>query len=306
MERRIEYRLQPEDAGTYRTALDVLKKELRLTVRQIRTSKYLPGGILLNGERITVRHPVVPGDALSVLLEEKEPPSALQVWHDESIVVPIDILWEDEDVVILNKPAGIPVHPSHGHYADTMANALCGFYQKQGLTLVPRSVGRLDKDTSGAILFAKNRTAASRLSGQGTMHKTYLALVSGLVGRDTFTIDLPLKKETDVLNRMIVSPDGKTAVTHGRVLERFTGRDSTLLRLTLETGRTHQIRVHMAAAGHPLLGDPIYNPRSQKENPDDPKGTTRALLHCESIQFMHPFTNTSVTVTAPVPEDFRP
>ncbi len=296
MERRIEYQIRPEDSEDYRIILDVLKKKFRLTVRQIRTSKFTPDGILLNGSRATVRRPVVPGDRLSILLEEKEPASALEVRYDEGVQVPLHILYEDEDVVVLNKPAGYPVHPSHGHYADTMANALCAHYQEMGQTLIPRAVGRLDKDTSGAILFAKNRTAASRLSRRDSVSKTYLALASGEICEDSFTISLPIAREEEHLNRMCVSPEGKPAVTHARVLKRFPGY--TLLRLTLETGRTHQIRVHLASAGHPLLGGPIYGSVTTA-------GLSRALLHCEALTFVHPFTEKEIRVEAPLPPYFR-
>ena len=303
MERRIDYQIKPADLLELKTVLDVMKKKFRLTVRQIRTSKYLPEGILLNGSRVTVRHPLSPGDHLSVLLEEKTPAGALEVRQDENIHIPVRILYEDEDVIVLDKAPGVPVHPSHGHYSDTLANALCAHYLREGKTLIPRAIGRLDKDTSGAILFAKNRTAASRLSGGTAVKKTYLALATGFVEPDRFTIDLPLKKEADELNRMIASEDGKRAITHVEVIRR--GRieggnsDISLVRLTLETGRTHQIRVHMAHEGYPLLGDSIYNPQF------DPSGCIlRAALHCEKICFLHPFSGEAITVEAPLPEDF--
>ena len=354
MERRIDYQIKPADLPELKTVLDVMKKKFRLTVRQIRTSKYLPEGILLNGSRVTVRHPLNAGDRLSVLLEEKVPAGALEVRQDENIDIPVSILYEDEDIVLLNKPAGVPVHPSHGHYIDTLANALCAHYLSNGETLIPRAIGRLDKDTSGVILFAKNRTAASRLSGGDAVRKTYIALVSGFMEPKVFTIDRPLKKKEGELNRMIIASDGKRAVTHGEVIrhgiigrhengefvftfnkERMEGTSSeepasvrsacfaseeqasvrsacfasedfactqieaSLVRLTLETGRTHQIRVHMAHTGHPLLGDPIYNPAF------DPSGCIlRSALHCEKICFSHPFTGRKITVEAPLPEDF--
>ena len=251
------------------------------------------------------------------------------------------ILFEDEDLLVVNKPAGICVHPSHGHYGDTLADQVYYRYALMGITEIPRVVGRLDKDTSGAVLFARNKVAAQRLTDKKAVRKEYLALAQGNINMTTLmenpalalgnqapalgypapvmenssstnpmspkpdsvwlTISCPIAKDPSSLSRMLPDPDGryagKTAVTHLQVVASVPEIEATLLRLRLDTGRTHQIRVHMAYIGHPLLGDPLYG-----TGPSG--GFTRAALHCSRMELLHPFTREKISICAPLPEDF--
>jgi 23S rRNA pseudouridine1911/1915/1917 synthase len=209
---------------------------------------------------------------------------------------PLDILYEDEDLICLNKPAGLVVHPSHGHFADTLANYLAHYFLKNGEPHEIRTVGRLDKDTSGVICFAKSRTAAAIMAGQtgeGAAQKTYLALAEGTFDENAGEVDAPISREYEEKIRRVVREDGAHAVTHYRVVTQYAGY--ALVRLSLETGRTHQIRVHMAHIGHPLLGDPIYGSARP--------GLARAALHAASISMKQPFTRQALMITAPLPED---
>ena len=243
------------------------------------------------------------------------------------------ILYEDEDLLLVNKSAGICVHPSHGHYGDTLADQVLSRYRRQGITEIPRVIGRLDKDTSGIVLFARNKVAAQRLFDQCDVRKEYLAVAAGrlspsqilqlpkaatpegactgnagsaqdpcLPEEASYTITCPIARDPASLNRMLADPEGahggKKAVTHVQVLFYDPERDASLVRLVLETGRTHQIRVHLAWAGHPLLGDALYG------TGDSSEFFHRAALHCCRMRLVQPFTGELIDVQAPLPEDF--
>lgn len=291
MERWLSYQVKKEDEPA--SVGQILKRKLGMTSGQISRAKFRKPGIVVNGQQARVTEAVRAGDRVRVCVEAA---------HEESghlVGAPgcVEILYEDEDLAVVNKPAGTAVHPSHGHYKDTLANQLVEHYRSRGLGLCVRAVGRLDKDSSGAVLFAKNRVAAARLSEKGSVEKEYAALVQGhLISKDG-CVDMPVKRVEGELNRMQVcrtEKDAKDAVTFYRVVEEY--EDASLVRLHLLTGRTHQIRVHMAYLGHPLLGDGIYG-RGM-----DPV-LKRAALHCRSMTIRHPFTKETIRVEAPLSED---
>ena len=389
----------------------LLKKRLRLSGHEISRSKFLPNGITADGVPVTVKARLLPGQTLRIVLPDGA--AFCFVPRQERVVPvrgPLSILYEDEDLIALDKPAGTVCHPSHGHYFDSLANFLAAYYQEKGQAVTCHVIGRLDKDTSGVLVFAKNRPAAARLTRQRADHifrRTYLALARGrfietagggdaacptpihsigsapsarargdadafpapscdisavlsaLVRGDAAalpayargTISLPLGPlEGALMKQRVYASDelnGLRAVTHYEVLaERDSAAEGffSLLRLELETGRTHQIRVHLAALGHPLVGDSLYGESTDAllpcELPDDLQfgelsgasllgapqysncqrealsGTTthqeanaavphsRALLHACQVELRQPFTGERLTLTAPLPEDF--
>ena len=226
--------------------------------------------------------------------------------HPEAI--PLDIVLEDADLLVVNKPAGLTVHPAPGHPSGTLVNALLSAVRDLagiGGELRPGIVHRLDKDTSGLLVVAKSDAAHRALAAQFKAHtaqRTYLAVVRGRVRRDEGTITAALGRHPVRRTRIAVVPAGRHAVTHYTVLERF--RDATLVACRLETGRTHQIRVHLAHAGYPLLGDPVYG-RARlglRRGWGGPE-IARQALHAARLEFTHPRTGRRVTCTAPLPDD---
>ncbi len=220
--------------------------------------------------------------------------------------LPLDILYEDEDLLVLNKAPGMVVHPAPGHSDDTLVNALLARYpelQGVGEDGRPGIVHRLDKDTSGLIIIARNSRTLTTLIEQMQAHKIvkrYLALVEGDVAHDQGSIDAPIGRDTRNRQQMtITTRDSREARTHFRVLQRFTRH--TLLLLQLETGRTHQIRVHLKAIGHPVVGDPVYG------SGNAPKGFTlqRQFLHAYQLEFEHPITGKLIEIEAPLPKDLQ-
>lgn len=215
--------------------------------------------------------------------------------------IPLDVIYEDADLVVVNKPAGLTVHPAPGHPSGTLVNAILARVPTLpgiGGVLRPGIVHRLDKDTSGLLVIAKSEEAHRSLSSQLRAHtvvRGYLALVRGAVRRDAGMISAPLGRHPVRRTRMAVTPRGRGAVTHYTVLERFPG--ATLVACRLETGRTHQIRVHMTHIGHPVLGDPVYGRAPAPE-------MRRQALHAARLEFTHPRTGRLVVCTAPLPEDF--
>lgn len=291
MERWLSYQVKKEDEPA--SVGQILKRKLGMTSGQISRAKFRKPGIVVNGQQARVTEAVRAGDRVRVCVEAA---------HEESghlVGVPgcVEILYEDEDLAVVNKPAGTAVHPSHGHYKDTLANQLVEHYRSRELGLCVRAVGRLDKDSSGAVLFAKNRMAAARLSEKGAVEKEYLALIQGNLTSKNGCVDMPVKRVEGELNRMKVcraEKDAKDAVTFYRVVEEY--EDASLVRLHLLTGRTHQIRVHMAYLGHPLLGDGIYGSGTHPV-------LRRAALHCRSMTIRHPFTKETIRVEAPLAAD---
>ena len=285
-----------------------LRTEGSLTKKQISQAKFRPEGILRNGHRCRVTETAFPGDILSVCLETASVDSS--VLTDSSSLFMPEILYEDRDLLAVNKPAGMVTHPSGIHYEDSLSNSIARYFRSKNEATRIRSIGRLDRETSGVLLFAKNQTAAARLQKQreqGTLKKTYLAFVSGSLPADPdgqiHYISIPLAPDPTSRLKMVLSPDmslpgSKQAETFYTVLQ--SNQSSSLVQLTLKTGRTHQIRVHMAGIGHPLLGDSLYNLKDIGSHP-----FARAALHAEKLTFIQPFTQKEISLEAPLPEDFR-
>jgi 23S rRNA pseudouridine1911/1915/1917 synthase len=257
---------------------------------------YIEGGLLLvNGRPIKANYKLRPGDAVSLEIPEPEDTRI------EPENIPLDLVYEDADVIVVNKPRGMVVHPAAGHTKGTLVNALmyhCTDLSGIGGELRPGIVHRIDKDTSGLIMAAKNDMAHQSLSRQlkdHTVTRQYIALVHGVVNHDLGTVDAPIGRHPVHRKEMSVRKDGRHAVTHFHVLERFNGY--TLLECKLETGRTHQIRVHMQFIGHPLVGDPVYGPKRTLS------GIEGQALHAQVLGFTHPRTGEYLEFSAPMPED---
>ena len=237
------------------------------------------------------------GETVSVTLPEAEEPEARP--QD----IPLEVVYEDADVIVVNKPVGMVVHPAPGHPDGTLVNALLHHCAESlsgiGGQLRPGIVHRIDRDTSGLIIAAKNDAAhtclAAQLSGH-TLARTYECLAVGNFKEDSGTVDAPIGRHRTDRKKMAVVPDGRRAVTHWEVIARYQG--VTHLRCRLETGRTHQIRVHLAYIGHPILGDTVYG--AKKPVP----GLTGQCLHATGLQFLHPSTGEKITLTCPLPEEF--
>lgn len=279
--RTLEYQAIEQDDGV-RLEL-ILKRRLGLSVRQIRQLKFLSDGITVNGQKQRIVYSVHSGDRIRVTFSEQN----RNVQELPFLEKPLHILYEDEDLLVVDKKAGEVCHPAHGHYQDTLANQAAAYLAGCGSEKAPiRCIGRLDKDTSGTLLFAKNRLAAERLARQkeeGVFRKEYLALVNGIfpVSNRSGEICLPLAPLPGSLMKMQVSGNGKRALTRYEVL--CSDRHCSLVLCRIETGRTHQIRVHMAAIGHPLLGDPLYGN-------DTYVSSTRTALHAWRLYLKQPVT----------------
>jgi 23S rRNA pseudouridine1911/1915/1917 synthase len=268
----------------------------RTSVQQL----IVDGGVLVNG------HTSKPGYFLRVGDEVCIVQSTLRsTGNAKPRVLPLDIVYEDEDLLVVNKAAGMVVHPSPGHGDDTLVNAVLAHYPDlqhvEGLR--PGIVHRLDRDTSGLIIVAKNARTQSALIEQMKQHeivKRYLALVEGVVSIDDGSIDAPIGRDPRHRQHMAVTATGsRGARTHFRVLERF--QRHTLLLLQLETGRTHQIRVHLRAISHPVVGDPVYGSGNTRGNPS----LNRQFLHAFQLTFTHPATGKVLELQAPLPEDLK-
>lgn len=285
--RTLEYQAIEQDDGV-RLEL-ILKRRLGLSVRQIRQLKFLSDGITVNGQKQRIVYSVHSGDRIRVTFSEQN----RNVQELPFLEKPLHILYEDEDLLVVDKKAGEVCHPAHGHYQDTLANQAAAYLAGCGSEKAPiRCIGRLDKDTSGTLLFAKNRLAAERLARQkeeGVFRKEYLALVNGIfpVSNRSGEICLPLAPLPGSLMKMQVSGNGKRALTRYEVL--CSDRHCSLVLCRIETGRTHQIRVHMAVIGHPLVGDPLYGN-------DTHVSSTRTALHAWRLYLKQPVTGEELMI----------
>lgn len=249
--------------------------------------KQNPEQICLNGTPSWLNTPLQIGDTLTLFLPDEPFSSDIL-----PVNLPIDIVYEDEDLIILNKATGMPVHPSQGHHENTLANALAYRFASRGEHFVFRAVNRLDRDTTGLLLIAKHKISGAFLSAMTAkkeIRREYLAIVAGKP-EESGTIDLPIaRKDSSTIERCIDMDHGEHAVTHYRCLDYRDDLGCSLVRLRLETGRTHQIRVHMKAIGHPLLGDFLYNP--------DYRFIGRQALHSYTVAFRHPITGEAMEFT---------
>ena len=287
---------------------DLLLIQAKLTRKQISQAKFRTGGICKNGKQCRVTERAVSGDVIRVCLEMKETDSRqLESPSEKSsdFSENLQILYEDQDILAVNKPAGVVTHPSGSHYRDSLSNQIAAYFRSKGEATRIRSIGRLDRETSGILLFARNQVAAARLQKQreeGRLQKTYLAIVEGKFPENGIRkIEIPIAPDPDDPVKMVISPDGtlpgsKNAVTYCKVVKNYPNK--SLIQLHLETGRTHQIRVHMAGLGHPLLGDTLYNEKRNQEL------FKRAALHAWKLVFYHPFSDEKIVLEAPFPTDF--
>ena len=255
------------------------------------------GEVAVNGRAVSKSYKLAGGEDIAVTLPEPEPVEAVP--QD----IPLDVVYEDADVIVVNKPSGMVVHPAPGHPDGTLVNALlyhcAGTLSGVGGALRPGIVHRIDRDTSGLIIAAKNDAAHQYLSAQladHTLARTYECIVVGKLREDRGTVDAPIARHPTDRKRMAVVTGGREAVTHWEVIARYPGY--THVRCRLETGRTHQIRVHMAYIGHPILGDTVYG--AKKEVP----GLTGQCLHAVGLRFLHPRTHEVVELSCPLPEEF--
>ena len=255
------------------------------------------GEVAVNGRAVSKSYKLAGGEDIAVTLPEPEPVEAVP--QD----IPLDVVYEDADVIVVNKPSGMVVHPAPGHPDGTLVNALlyhcAGTLSGVGGALRPGIVHRIDRDTSGLIIAATNDAAHQYLSAQladHTLARTYECIVVGKLREDRGTVDAPIARHPTDRKRMAVVAGGREAVTHWEVIARYPGY--THVRCRLETGRTHQIRVHMAYIGHPILGDTVYG--AKKEVP----GLTGQCLHAVGLRFLHPRTHEVVELFCPLPEEF--
>ncbi len=253
------------------------------------------GHVKVNDQPVKPKYKLAVGDVVTI---EPEKPKKIDLVPEN---IPLDIVYEDDDVIVVNKPQGMVVHPAPGHPDHTLVNAL--LYHSPLSTINgefrPGIVHRIDKDTSGLLMVAKNDMAHRSLAAQlkaKTNDREYVALVHGVINEDQGTIDAPLGRSPKDRKKQAVVADGRHAVTHFKVLKRY--QHYTLVSCRLETGRTHQIRVHMKYIGHPLAGDPLYGPR--KTLPGNGQ-----YLHARLLGFKHPRTGKQLTFTAPLPSYFQ-
>lgn len=254
--------------------------------------------ICVNNKIEKASYKVSIGDIITI---EEDKPKEIDLKAQD---IPIEILYEDKDIIVVNKPKGLVVHPANGNPDGTLVNAVMNICKDTlsgiGGEIRPGIVHRLDKDTSGVIIIAKNDNAHINLSNQiknREVKKIYIALVRGVIKENEATINMPIGRSTKDRKKMAVSKNGKEAVTHFKVLERF--ENYTLLQIKIDTGRTHQIRVHMSEIGYPVVGDYVYS------NGKNPFGVVGQMLHAKSIEFKHPTTNDMMKVEAPIPKYFE-
>lgn len=289
MNRNIDYIIDEDSAGL---RVEQFLRRKRYSGQNLSEIKRMPKSILVNGVHYYMRQELSAGDHLQVRIcetqnSEKIPPTKL----------PLDIIYEDEDLLVLNKPAGMPIHPSLNNYTNSIANALAYYFQSQGKPFIFRCCNRLDRDTSGLTIVSKHLVSGSILSDMTKyreVHREYLAIARGSVTPSEGTIQAPLgRKEGTIIERTVDWEHGEDAVTHYKVVKEANGH--SLVSLRLETGRTHQIRIHMKYLGYPLIGDYLYNP--------DMEYMTRQALHSHHMEFTHPITGEHMSFTTPLPED---
>ncbi|UAL53339.1 RluA family pseudouridine synthase [Metabacillus dongyingensis] len=268
-------------------------KEKNISKRALTDIKFGGGCILVNGEHATVRFELKSGDVLKVIFPVEKPSSGMLPEK-----VNFDIVYEDEWCLVINKPPYLPTIPSREHPGGTLANGLLFYYGEKGIDATIHVVNRLDKDTSGLMLVAKHRFAHSLFSSlqkQGGIRRTYAALVEGKVLMKQGTISAPIGRKEDSIIERTVRDDGKLAVTHYHVIA--FSECNTLVSLKLETGRTHQIRVHMSHIGHPLSGDSLYGGSHQL--------LSRQALHSAELSFFHPFLEKEMNFKIDLPNDIQ-
>lgn len=256
-----------------------------------------PETVFLNSKEVLLKSPIFAGDIVEIHWTEDTSSE-----HIPPVKLPINIIYEDEDIMVVNKPANMPVHPSLNHYENTLGNALAYYFEEKGTPFVFRCVNRLDKNTTGLTLIAKNRIAGGILSASladkksSGLFREYLAICRGSVSPSDGSINAPISRvDGSTIERKVDFENGEEAITNYKVIKEKNGH--SLVSLILETGRTHQIRVHMKHLGYPLIGDYLYNPDMEK--------MTRQALHSYKLSFIHPISKKEMEFTAPLPSDME-
>ena len=286
--RTLRYQIAPEYEGM--NVERYLKQQHGYSSRTIVKLKHYEQGMRLNGAHTRTIDLLHAGDVLEITFLDSEEHG---VEHFIRSNRQVEIAYEDDDLLVFNKPADMPCHQSCGHAADTLANVFAAHCDQLGMDLMYRPLNRLDRDTSGAVLIAKNRFAAASVTNN--FHKTYQAILDGVPPQSEGRVNAPIRREFPEEMRRIVSPDGQRAITNYRVLAVQDGY--SLVDFVLETGRTHQIRVHMAHLGCPVLGDSMYGRKSEM--------IARQALHCRYIAFTQPVSRQPVGVSCTMPEDMQ-
>lgn len=282
----LKYTIQEND----KTVKTILTEKLKFSKRLTRKLE-LNDKIFLNGRPVKLNKSLFAGDELSIEFDEDED-------EYEAVDIPIDIIYQDDDLLVVNKKPFIVVHPTRSHQNNTLANGLAYYYKQNRINRKVRFVNRLDMNTSGLVIVAKNPYAHNQLANQmkaNDVEKYYYAIVEGAMEKAEGTINEPILRLNPEDIMRIVHPSGKECITEYKVEKIY--KDMTLVKLKLITGRTHQIRVHMKHLGHPLVGDTLYGNESSLIN--------RQALHCYQMKFKHPVTNEDMVVTCPLPEDMK-
>lgn len=282
MGRKIEFTVPESYDG--KKVISYLKGEAKISARLLRSLKQYEKGITLNGEHIRSIDIIHTGDILGVDIPCPD-------GEIEPVDIPLDIIYEDDDIIAINKSPFLACHPTHNHQGDTLANGIVHHLMKENKPTMFRAVGRLDKGTSGIVICALNKHAANVIPK--TVKKEYLAVVTGKLEK-TGTIDAPIYRPDPMKTLRAVGEQGDRAVTHWQVVKQ--NENLSLVKIQLETGRTHQIRVHFAHLGMPLLGDYMYGEENE---------IGHQLLHCGKVTFTHPVTGENMTLTAPMPPDMK-
>jgi 23S rRNA pseudouridine1911/1915/1917 synthase len=282
----LKYTIQENDKTVKKIMLENLNFSQRLSKKLELANK-----IMLNGKTTKLNKSVFKGDTLSVEFREEED-------EYEAIDIPINVIYEDSDLFVVNKPPYIVVHPTKSHQNNTIANGVSYYFKEHGIMKKVRLVNRLDMNTSGIVIIAKSPYIHNEMSKQmrsNELEKYYYAIVEGLIEEDEGTIDEPIVRlnPEDIIR--VIDESGKKCITHYFVEKRIADKNITLVRLKLETGRTHQIRVHMKHIGHTVLGDTLYGSESSLIG--------RQALHCYEMKFRHPSTGREMILKCPLPED---
>ena len=256
--------------------------------------------VLVNGKKTKASYKIPEGDKIT---KEEEEPQEINLKAQE---IPIEIIYEDKDIIVVNKPKGMVVHPGNGNPDGTLVNAIMAICKDSlsgiGGEIRPGIVHRIDKDTSGILIIAKNDKAHINMSNQIKEHKVkkvYVALVRGIVKENQGTVNMQIGRSTKDRKKMAVTKNGKEAITHFEVIKRYSKENCTLLEVKIETGRTHQIRVHLSQIGYPIIGDKTYSSGKNKWNIEG------QCLHAKSLQFKHPITEKEMYLEAKIPEYFE-